>query len=69
MLVRSLDTGRRPSGLLLVPGPSGTQPRRGLSTSSYLRRIILDYAAQDAREIAIWVWQESKPWWKASETH
>ena len=49
MLVRSLDTGRRPSGLLLVPGPSGTQPRRGLSTSSYLRRIIRDYAAQDAR--------------------
>ena len=38
-----------PAGLVQVPDPSAAPSRSGLSTSSDLRRIIRDYAEQDAR--------------------
>jgi hypothetical protein len=44
-----VETGQGPVGLVQVPGPSGTPARPGVSTSSYARRIVRDYAEQDAR--------------------
>ena len=44
-----LERVQRPVGLVRVPGPTGTPSRQGVSTNSYTRRIVRDYAEQDAR--------------------
>jgi len=52
MSVSARDPVDRPQeslGLVQVPGPNGAPSRRGVSTSSYARRIVRDYAEQDAR--------------------
>lgn len=43
------DSVQRPVGLVRVPGPTGMPGRHGASTSIYTRRIVRDYAEQDAR--------------------
>jgi len=40
---------QRPAGLVHVPGPTGKSSRPGVSTGTYKRRIVRDYAEQDAR--------------------
>jgi Domain of unknown function (DUF3883) len=46
--VETVNSGQGPVGLVQVPGPTGTVPRPGVSTSTYARRIVRDYAEQDA---------------------
>jgi hypothetical protein len=45
----TLVKGQIPGGLMQVPGPGGPPSRVGVSTNSYSKRIIRDYAEQDAR--------------------
>lgn len=46
---KTTETEQQPVGLVRVPGPTGPPSRRGVSSSSYAKRIVRDYAEQDAR--------------------